>query len=780
MNLFTVDIMNIKDNKDLRKKISIISSRSWNTLSPVFEGSGGYKMAYAQNGYSEASGFLTFDETDREILYPSANALGCSFDTSLAESVAVCVGEDLRSEGVNLAVISHAGVKREPLPVKNAYTYSEDILHSTLMCEAFARGIKKRGVGVVLDMSSFAGGDISSKRQNAIIDKRAMKEIYEYDFKGLIGRVKPLGIIIPDGSINGKNLYDDEKNADTFRRSSGFGGILFLPEMSGVDPVKAVNAGILPKMTNSPANTAKNIAQAYEKGEIKEKKIISLADKVTGASKSLRSMAKIRLMHDKEVNYSIANKAARDCFVLLKNDGILPLEKGGKINIIGKNAEAPFDGIIGRYWVNSVKKPFTSMAEKYSGVSYLGDYSEVDIYSDEIKDSEDVFILFMGNSSADVHEYMSIQPIPEDQIALLKNLRETGKKIIAIITSPNTPAIDFSGYADAIIYDPVCGEASSEALAEIIFGIHSPSGRLNQSIPFCIEDHPGYKYSSSGVNNLYKESSLVGYRYFTLDGKKAAYPFGHGLTYSSFEYSSFSCTYMGEDGYVDVSFNVKNTGDTFAKEVVQVYVRDIDKRIYRPGRELRYFEKVSLMPGEEKRISLRLGRKDFCFYDIDKNEFNLASSEYAIDIAASSEDVRISIPITILSDEKYHGKYSRKNVPSYYPENGKRLSVSNHEFFMICRDNVYVAESGDIDEYMSVKDARAKDRLFDELVTELYVLLEYLEPKKSKGDIRLDKYRNIKMLLIENMSLGVFSANYRHLLSRPKKMSEALRIVFGE
>ncbi len=766
--------MNNKENTKIKDIVRTVSSASRFRLSSVFAGREGYRMAYAQSGYSEQTEFLSFPENEREILYPTANAIGCSFDPAVAEAVGTAVGEDLMTGGVNIAIISGFLPLRDPMSAKGAYCYSEDILHAERMCEGFARGLSGRGMGVVVDSSGVFDSAVSTKYRNNIIDRRNIKEIYTSFTKDFVRKIKPLGFIFPSGKINGINLCEDEKKVTSFRKSSSFGGIIFSPAMGGTDVVKAVNAGVLPEMTDFPQKTAEILSKAVNDGNLAAEKVEDLARKVTRASKMLRSNAKVRFMHDKEVNYTTAKNAARECFVLLENNGILPLKKGEGLNIVGKNAKEPFVQISGRYYVNVLSNPFVSVINKFAHGRYLGDFNRVDIYSQDIKESEDTFILFMGNSFDSVNEFSRIRAIPDDQKAFLMNLKDTGKRIIAVVTSPSVPAMDFTEYADAIIYDPLCGEGSAEALCEILYGYHSPSGRLNRSIPYEIEDYPSYKYSSDDENVKFAESVLGGYRYFTLGAKKAAYPFGHGLTYSEFVYSSPYCSCLKNDGTVDVSFTVKNTGSVDASEVAQVYIRDIDKRFFGPGRILKYFEKVTLSPGEEKTISFTLDKKDFAYYDIEKKTFCLASSRFAVDIASSSEDVRISIPVTVLSDEIYTGVYSKKNLPSFYPSEDKRLTVSNIDFKTMC------GEIREVRGKMTVKEARAADKAFDETVNELYEKLHFIQPQKSKTEVSLDKNRKMKMLLIENMDLSAFGMYYSHLLSRPKKMSELLRKVFGE
>ncbi len=763
------------ENADLLKKIHIISSRKINKLSAVSENDEGLNIAYAQNGYSEISGFLTFDETDREIAYPTANALGCSFNDELATEVGKAAGEDLRDHNINIAVISGTHPKRNPKLCKNAYYYSEDTYHAMRMCEGFSYGLRNRGIGVILDGIGLDDYAVSPERYNSIIDLRAANEIYENSLEIFIRKLRPLGIIAPCGMINGVRFAEDESSVEEFRKRTGFGGIFLSPHMADVDPVKAVNAGVLPEMTNDPQKTADKILNAVESGIIPEEKIDSMITKLTGVSRSMRSIFKKEYLHDKEVNYTSAKNAARECFVLLKNDGILPLGRGDKLNILGKNAKEPFVQIRGRYWVNAVNNPFAEIIKKRSLGTYLGDYDSADIYREELKDNTDTFILFMGMDCRTQHEFTESISVPEGQIAVLRNLKEMGRKVICVVTSAVVPEISFSEYADAIIYDPLCGEGAAEALYEILYGIVSPSGRLNQSVPCKIEDYPSYKYSGGEINTRYSESVLSGYRYFTLDGKNPAYPFGHGLTYTTFEYSSAGILYSGSDGNIDVSFEITNTGETAGSEVVQVYVRDIDKRIYRPGRELRYFEKVFLMPKETKTVNVRLGIKDFSFYDFDKGEFNIASGKYYIDIAASSEDVRIAIPVTILSDEKYVENYGKKALPSYYPENSKRLTIPNSEFVKVCGK---VNEINEIP--LTVKEAALKDAKFAEILNELYVKLKFFPQKKSKEPFVPDPSGDMKKIIIENMSLSAFGRYYLHILTKPKKMTDVLKTVFGE
>lgn len=766
--------MNIKDNQDTVRKLQMLSSEKVNIFPSLQGEDDEIKIAYAQAGYSEISDFLTFDKTDREILFPSANALGCSFDEDLAKEVGKAVGEDLRDSGVTLAVISGPHPKRNPEICKNAYYYSEDALHASRMCEGFATGLRYRGVSTILDFFGF-DDSVSPQHKNYIADKRLVNEIYEREINTFIRKIRPAGIFVPYGKINGKDPHDKDFLTE-FRKKSGFGGMFISPHMGNTDSVSAVKNGVYPEFTNNPERTKEELLSAVESGEISQDDIEGLTARVFAVIKSVKSLAKTEYLHDKEVNYTMAKNAARECFVLLKNNGILPLEKKTALNIAGKNAVEPFDQIMGRYFVNAKKHPFTEKIKKFSDSEYIGDYDDTDFYSEEIRSSDKPFILFMGTSRDDNNEFTKAVSVPENQRAVLKALKEMGKKVIVVVTSAVIPAIGFSEYADAIIYDPITGEGSSEALAEILYGIVSPSGRLNQSVPYEAEDYPSYKYKD-GENIRYSESVLMGYRFFTTDGKKAAYPFGHGLGYSEFEYSSPYCSYLRNDGTIDVSFDVTNTGKMPSKEVVQVYVRDIDKRTFRPGRELRFFEKVYLESGEMRRIKVRLYLKDFMFYDPDKEDFNIYSGRYSIDIARSSEDVKIAIPITILSDEKYTQNYSQKQLPSFYPENSRRILIANNEYKIVNKDAV----SLEIKEGSSVTVSQmAQNNEFDGLLKSLYVKLRFMDPPKAKVPVTLDEQSGLKMKLIGEMSIENFRRRYLHLLDRPKKMSDVLRKFFGE
>ncbi|MBE6038407.1 MAG: hypothetical protein E7218_04305 [Anaerofustis stercorihominis] len=778
--------MKIKEKSDripIEKKAHLLTSSSvtkTKDFDEVFVGN--IRMSYAQSGHSHMKDYLLFDESVKEVLYPCANAMGCSFNTSLIREVAKAVGEDLRAEDINSAVISGANIKRDPSLNRNAYSYSEDPYHAMKMCEGYAQGIKLRGVEVILDGYG-ADNSADNRYKNNIIDDRALSELYESGFVSIIRRIKPIGLMAPYAKINGKNFSEDEAMVEDFRKKSGFAGVVFAPYRGGNDVVKNINAGVLPEMGIDDSEVAKKIISSVNSGEIPEEKLSSLFNRTGTVLRKLHANEKIKYMHDSQVNSVLSKVAARECFVLLKNEGnILPLAKNEKIYVIGKNAVSPFMQIKGKYWVNPVNAAsFMEVSPKYCVSEYLGDHSSA-VLSEEALSDKDIFVVFIGadDTSDQFGKYFRIS---DEQKKTINTLNSMGKKVIAVITGANCPPIDFADMADAIIYDPLCGEGAYEALCDIIFGVVSPCGKLNQAVAVNYEDYPCAKYTGDDKVSRYMESVLSGYRYFTLGAKKAAFPFGHGLSYSSFEYSSERCSYLKPDGNIDLAFDITNTGDITAKEVVQIYVSDSDKRVFRPGRELKYFEKVSLGPGESTRINVRLNIKDFSYFDTDRGEWYFCSSKYKIEIGSSSEDIRITIPISILSDEIYDEKFSVKEMPSYYPEEGRRLTVANNEYLRICpHGNIpQSTEKSKINEDTPVADLMMLDKQAEKILS---VLFEGSIPSDGKKNSEFippsDGFASIRKKLTENTSLGDVRKYYRDKLQRPKKPTEISEIILGD
>ena len=649
--------------------------------------------------------------------------MACSWDEELGEKVGEALGKESASIDVDMLLGPGLNVKRSPLCGRDFEYFSEDPLLAGKMAASFVRGIQSQNVNACIKHFAANNREFRRMTSDSIVDERTLREIYLTGFEIAVKEGKTNTVMSSYNRLNG--TFTNENShllRDILRGEWGYQGVVVTDWAGCNSRVEGLKAGNELEMPPCKYG-ADDVYKAVKAGEIPESlldesilrilELIEFSDKKPsfpkdGKGKSLLdSKERLELL---EENHALAREAAEKSIVLLKNDGVLPLKPETKVAIVGDFAFHPRYQGAGSSIVNptkDVKKGEFPTAEKCisalkanvvakcQGFDRFGKKKKK-LYMQAIEGAlkADVVLFFAGLdefSEAEGIDRTDIA-ISENQKDLLRALLATGKKVAVVLSCGSVVETGWLEGASAVLYAGLSGQAGAEAVANILYGKVNPSGKLAESWAKQYADFatsPKQLFPGGRDSVEYREGLFVGYRYFATAGVKPQYPFGHGLSYTSFEYSDVKATKEG------VSFTVKNTGALAGDEIAEVYVSKEDSRIVRPAIELRGFRRVSLAPGESKKVEIPFGERTFAYYDAAKKSWQTEKGEYRIAVGASSEDIRLTASVEVdgivpeNEREKYpvYARCDVKNIPDeefyarlgYVPEKeetGKKKKVA--------------------------------------------------------------------------------------------------------
>jgi beta-glucosidase len=608
--------------------------------------------------------------------FPPAVALGSSFDADLVERVGQALGAETRTENVAVLLGPGINIKRSPLCGRNFEYFSEDPLVSGVLGAALVRGIQGAGVGACVKHFAANNQETDRARVSAEVDERTLREIYLAAFERVVSEAKPWMVMCSYNKVNG--TYASQHPwllTDVLRTEWGFDGVVVSDWGAVNDRVAALRAGLDLQMPATGGHvTDAEIVAAVRAGELDEavldravERILTLLD---------RSLPAVREggTFDAAAHHALAREAAADCAVLLKNDAVasadggraplLPLDPAATVAVIGEFARTPRYQGAGSSQVNPTRldDAWTAVREVAGDRAvFAAGFGLDDSANDEALRAEaveaaraaDVAVLFLGLPASDESEGFDRRHIrlPAAQIALLAAVAEVNPRVVVVLANGSTVQVsDWAHHAPAILEGWLLGQAGGGAIADLLAGRANPSGRLAETIPLRLADNPSHLNFPGELGVVrYGEGVFVGYRGYDAREQEVSYPFGHGLSYTSFGYTDLDIT-VDEQG-VTVAATVTNTGSRAGKEVVQVYVSPPASAVARPVRELKAFAKVALAPGESRRVDLTLTTRDLSYFHPVQGRWVLEGGEYDVAVGASSRDLRLSATVTVGSSE---------------------------------------------------------------------------------------------------------------------------------
>ena len=619
--------------------------------------------------------------------FPTAATIANSWNTELGETLGETLGEEAMAEGVNVLLGPGLNIKRSPLCGRNFEYFSEDPYLAGKMAASYVRGIQSQGVFACPKHFAVNSQELRRMAMNSVVDERTLREIYLTGFEIAVKEGKAKTIMSAYNEVNGTYANENKHLLnDILRQEWGFDGIVITDWGASNDHALGVAAGSNLEMPNPGLDSARELIAAVESGKIKIEDVDARVDELLDAVMTLYVNAQGKKDDfDKNAHHGIARRAAAESTVLLKNEGnILPLKAGAKVAIVGDFAFVPRYQGAGSSLVNPTKiETVAELIGTYDlqvvgmsrGYSRNGqEDAAVKKEALDIAAKADIVLYFFGLNEDSESEGMdrTHMRIPQNQINLLQELGQVNPNLVGIISAGSAIEMPWHHYFKALLHCYLNGQAGAGAVMDILMGDVNPSGKLSETIPRRLEDTPAYRYyPSQERTSEYRESLYVGYRYYDTADVPVLYPFGFGLSYTSFEYSDIAVTDEG------ATFTITNTGSRDGAEVAQLYVGLPGGKVFRPKKELKGFAKVFLKAGESKKVTIAFDDKTFRYWNVKTNNWEVEDGKYIISVGASSADIRLTAEV-LKSETTENIPYSKEDLPSYY--SGKIQSVETAEY----------------------------------------------------------------------------------------------------
>ena len=611
------------------------------------------------------------DTRGGDAVYPPGCTTAASFDPKLLESMGVELGKACRARQIAVLLGPGLNIKRGPLCGRNFEYFSEDPLLASRMATALVNGIQSVGVGACLKHYAANNQENFRMNGNSSVDERTLREIYLAAFEGTVREAKPWVVMCSYNKVNG--VYASENEfllTDVLRRDWGFDGLVISDWGAVHDRVASCRAGLDLQMPGPTWKNALEIQEAVEQGTLDEKFVDQCVERVIDCA------LKVPQDHgpavDLAAEHELAREIAENCFVLLKNDDhILPLDPSKKIAFIGAMANNPtWQGggtshceppKISRALVEAQKITDVAYARGYSDDSWRVRFMMYPFYNFAINEDlerkavetaqkADIAVVFVGvpcgyESEGFDREHMDL---PENQTHLIDAVTAVQENVVIVLHNGSPVAMPWINKVKGVLELYLAGQAVGEATVNTLFGKVNPSGRLPETFPLKLEDNPSHGHWGE-EEDVYEEGVFVGYRYYDTKDVEVLFPFGYGLSYTTFDYSNLRLS-RKENGEFDVHVDVTNTGNVEGKEVVQLYVSDKTGHALRPRKELKDFTKVLVPPGETRTVEMHLCKRSFAYWKDDIHSWYAPSGKYEVLICKSVRDVVLTAELTIDPD----------------------------------------------------------------------------------------------------------------------------------
>ncbi len=664
-----MDIKNLVSQMTLEEKAGLCSGKDfWHTKAVERLGVPSVMLSDGPHGLrkqAEAADHLGLSESVKAICFPAGCAMASSYDPDLIYEVGQTIGQECQAEDISVVLGPAACIKRSPLCGRNFEYFSEDPYLSTKMAAGHIKGVQSQNVGTSLKHYLLNNQEYRRMSSSSNADERTIREIYLASFEGAVKESKPWTVMCSYNKINGTYACENKKYlTDVLRNEWDFDGYVVSDWGAVNDRVASLIAGLELEMPASGGLNNAKIVEAVKSGALDEAVLDQAAERILTIVYRYLDNRKADAVFDYEADDALARKTAGECAVLLKNDGTLPLAKGINAAFIGSFAKTPRYQGGGSSHINSYRVTGALEAAKdMAHITYAKGYdTEADVSDNTLIDeaveaakAADVAVIFAGlPDSFESEGYdRTHMRMPNCQNALISAVAAVAKKTVVVLHNGSPVEMPWVNEVDAVLEMYLGGEAVGGAAADILFGDVNPSGKLAETFPLRLEDNPSYLYYTGEKDVVeYREGVFVGYRYYDKKKMDVLFPFGHGLSYTTFEYSNLtlSTDSMKDTDTLTVSVDVTNTGSVAGKEAVQIYVQAPENEILiRPVKELRAFGKVSLEPGETKTLTFTLDKRAFAYWNTTLHDWHVLSGTYTILAAASSRDIRCQADVNVTS-----------------------------------------------------------------------------------------------------------------------------------
>ncbi len=620
------------------------------------------------------------------ISYPTAATTAASWDPELLYKMGVALGKKCLKEEVGVLLGPGINMKRSPLCGRNFEYFAEDPLLAGELAAGFINGVQSMGVGTSL--KHFCANSQETRRMtcDSVVDERALREIYLTAFEIAVKKAQPWTVMNSYNKINGFHGSENKHTQlDILRGEWGFEGVVVSDWGAVNNRVLGLQNGNDLEMPSSAGAGTKKIVEAVKNGTLDEAVVTQRALNVLKLIDKAVAGAKKDYPYNDLDDQDFARQIAANSMVLLKNNGVLPLKKEGKVAVIGELARTPRYQGAGSSHINPTK--LDNALEELRKVGYTVEFAQgYELSNKKAKKNASLIakaaelaakcetaIVFIGLTDeyeAEGYDRTHMN-LPEAHDKLVEEILKVNQNVIIVLAGGSPVEMPWNDSVAAVLNSYLGGQAGAGAVADIISGAVNPSGKLPETYPMTYADTPAKNnFPGNPATVEYRESVYIGYRYYEKANKAVRYPFGFGLSYTTFEYSDIRLDKdsMSENDTLKVTFTVKNTGNVAGYETAQLYVADKVSTIYRPAKELKGFKKVWLEPGESKEVEIELCKRAFAFYNVNINDWCVESGEFDILVGASSADIKLAATVTVSGTTENIPDYSSV-APLYYTGN---------------------------------------------------------------------------------------------------------------
>lgn len=646
---------------------------------------------------SDAADNLGINDSVEAVCFPSAAGIASSFDTEMMRAMGETLGNECQAEDVSILLGPAVNIKRSPLCGRNFEYFSEDPLLAGEMAASYISGVQSRNIGT--SIKHFAANNQEWRRMSIsdVVDERTLREIYLPAFEIAVKKSQPRTVMCSYNKINGTYSAENSWLLQTVLREEwGFDGYVMTDwgAMTDCRP-RALAAGLDLEMPASGGINDQLIVEAVRAGTLDEAVLDRAVERILTEVFRYVEHRDCAAVFDREADHQKAVAIARETQVLLKNNGVLPLKKGVKAAFIGAFAVEPRyqGGGSSHIHAHRVVGAWESVLERgIPGVTYSpgyrvenGDLVDEHLLQEALQHAKEaeVAVIFAGLPDAFESEGYDRTHLhlPKCQNILIREICKVQKQVVVVLHNGSPVTMPWLDQVAAVLESYLGGEGVGEAQIDLLYGEHSPCGKLAETFPRALSDTPCYRnFPGNPMTVEYREGLYVGYRYYDTVHREVLFPFGHGLTYTTFDYSGLrTAKKVAEKDGLRVSVTVRNTGAVDAAEVVQLYVAPPKGAVYRPIHELKAFARVFLKAGEKKTVELQACPRAFEYYDPAFGGWRAESGIYTIEVGASSRDIRLTAPVEVRSDTPDFTPEDRsQQLPSYY--NGQIAQVPDAEF----------------------------------------------------------------------------------------------------
>lgn len=695
--------------------------------------------------------------------FPTASAIANSWDTALGEEIGAALGEEAAAQEVSVLLGPGLNMKRNPLCGRSFEYFSEDPYLAGKLAAGYIRGIQSKGAAACPKHFAVNSQETRRMASDSVVDERTLREIYLTGFEIAVKEGHPRSIMSSYNLVNGEYANENKHLLmDILRGEWGFDGAVITDWGGSNDHALGVKNGSTLEMPAPGGDSVRELLAAVESGKIAESDIDArLSELLPLVFDTKAALDAAPREFDAAAHHALARRAAEESLVLLKNEGaLLPLAAGTKVAVIGDFAKNPRYQGAGSSMVNSTQVDVLLDKLIDSAVNVIGYQQGFDRHGKpdaalqksacELAAQANTVVLCMGLDEIAESEGLdrSNLRLAQNQVELLQAVKAVNPKIVVVLYSGSVVETPWLDNCQALLYAALGGQAGVSAVADALTGKVNPCGKLAETWPLTYADVPSAaNFATRRKTVEYREGLYIGYRYFTTAEKAVRFPFGYGMSYTTFAYSDMAADEQG------VSLTVTNTGSVAGTEIVQLYVAKKDGQIFRPVKELKGFARVTLAPGEKQRITITLDDKAFRFWNVKADRWEIEGGEYELLVGASVEDIRLCEKISVQGTAAVH-PYEDVDLGCYYK--GDVLSVSDADFEKLLGHPIPDGKTK-IDRNLTLGELNHARSPLGWLVWLVLTILLDASYKRGKPDLNILFQYNMPLRALAKMTNGAIS-----------------------